>query len=144
MNKQPDKKVYANSEFCTGCELCTFACSVTRFGEANPKKSGIFIKRDLFERYEIQFICRHCEIPFCVDACIVGTMQKDKSTGFVNNDPKRCVGCWSCIMVCPYDSIMRSFLMEERKEIAVKCNGCPEREIPACVQVCPTGALAYE
>jgi carbon-monoxide dehydrogenase iron sulfur subunit len=42
-------------------------------------------------------------------------------------------------MVCPYGVIGRR--VEER--IAVKCDLCPDRDVPACVEACPTKALIY-
>lgn len=135
------KRVYTNPDLCTGCELCAAACSVSRFGVNNPKLSGITISQDLFTRYELQLICCHCEEPPCVGACIAGTMQKDGETGLVNNNPARCVGCWSCLMVCPYDAITQANI--DGRAVALKCDGCPDREVPACVSVCPTEALVY-
>ncbi len=136
------RKVYVNFRLCTGCELCAAACSVIKFGVNNPKKSGITIKRDLFERYEVQHICRHCEEPPCVEACISGAMVKDTETGLVAHDKDKCVGCWSCVMVCPYEAIVQVRLEEEHRMVALKCDLCGERDNPACVEVCPTEALA--
>jgi carbon-monoxide dehydrogenase iron sulfur subunit len=42
-------------------------------------------------------------------------------------------------MTCPYGMINR----EEERRIAVKCDRCPEREEPACVNACPTKALVF-
>jgi carbon-monoxide dehydrogenase iron sulfur subunit len=42
-------------------------------------------------------------------------------------------------MVCPYDAIFR----DEEREVAIKCDLCPDREIPACVEACPTEALVF-
>ncbi|MFH1862315.1 MAG: 4Fe-4S dicluster domain-containing protein [bacterium] len=137
-------KVYANPDLCTGCGLCMVACSVRLFGEAAPRKSAIQVKRDLFEQFEIQFICRHCEEPLCVQACFMGITTKDEASGTVCNRPEDCVGCWSCLMVCPYNAIRQVYLDTLGRKVAVKCDGCPEREIPACVVVCPTQALIYK
>ncbi|MBI4787716.1 MAG: 4Fe-4S binding protein [Chloroflexi bacterium] len=52
-------------------------------------------------------------------------------------DSARCVGCWMCVMVCPFDAIQRDLEIQ----VARKCDLCPDREIPACVTVCPTEAL---
>lgn len=137
------KKVYANFRLCTGCELCAAACSVTKFGSNNPEQSGVTIKRDLFERYEVQHICRHCDEPPCVEACISGAMSKNSETGLVDHDRDKCVGCWSCMMVCPYEAIVQLRLETENRMVAFKCDLCPERDRPACVEVCPTEALVY-
>jgi len=42
-------------------------------------------------------------------------------------------------MVCPYGVIGR----EWERRIALKCDRCPDREIPACVEACPTKALVF-
>jgi carbon-monoxide dehydrogenase iron sulfur subunit len=50
---------------------------------------------------------------------------------------EKCVGCWSCIMVCPIGAIKRN----EESHQALKCDHCPDLETPACITACPTGAL---
>jgi carbon-monoxide dehydrogenase iron sulfur subunit len=68
-------------------------------------------------------------------------MYRDKKTGAVRNDPDRCVGCWSCIMVCPFGVIVRD---EKERKVATKCDLCPDRDVPICVASCPNEALVYE
>ncbi len=137
------KRIFAKSELCTGCALCASACSVTKFGVCTPRKSGITILRNPFERYELQLICRQCDEPYCVQACISGALQKDADTGVVHRDPDRCVGCWSCVMSCPHGAIVPVAWEGKDHQISLKCDLCPGRETPACVAVCPTGALVY-
>jgi len=45
-------------------------------------------------------------------------------------------------MVCPFGVIGLGQDVDG-KVIAIKCDLCPERGIPACVQACPTKALVY-
>lgn len=133
------KMIYAQPDLCTACQICSVICSIGRSGVANPKVAGITIHRDPFERYEWQAICRHCDNPPCIDACMSGSLQKDSNTGIVSNDVERCVGCWSCIMVCPFGAIA----MDTANKKAVQCDQC--RSVgtdPQCVAACPTGALA--
>lgn len=54
-------------------------------------------------------------------------------------DHTKCVGCWMCVMACPYGVIKR------RKEdrVALKCDQCLELDEPACVAACPTAALYF-
>ncbi len=135
------KKIYARPELCTGCRICSTVCSIVHSGEANPKVAGIMIHRDPFERYEWQAICRHCENPPCVDACMTGSLQKDPKTGIVYNDLERCVGCWSCVMVCPYGAIA----MDKINSKAFQCDLCRSTDLdPQCVSACPTNALALD
>ncbi len=42
-------------------------------------------------------------------------------------------------MVCPFGIISQN----NHQRRIVKCDRCPEREIPACVTACPTAALVY-
>ena len=74
-----------------------------------------------------------------MDACIAGGVMKDPETGVVHFDQDRCVGCWSCTMICPYGAVVR---VSDGK-YAMKCDRCPDRDVPACVEACPTGALVF-
>lgn len=67
-------------------------------------------------------------------------MKKDEETGLVTHDPEKCIGCWTCIMVCPYGAIKR----DASGKVVSKCDLCAELEIPACVANCPNGALVYK
>jgi carbon-monoxide dehydrogenase iron sulfur subunit len=46
-------------------------------------------------------------------------------------------GCWSSSMSCNYGVIGRQI------KAGVKCDLCEGRELPACVEACPTHALIY-
>lgn len=134
------KQVYARPALCIGCRICANACALVHDGVVNPRLGAIRIRQNLFENYEYQEICRHCHEPACLDACMVGCITKDPLTGVVTNDRSRCVGCWMCVMSCPYDAINRDLV----NQVAIKCDQCRGRAVPACVQVCPTGALVFE
>lgn len=130
------KQVYCRPTLCIGCRICANACAVVHEGVANPRLGRITIRQNLFERYEFQELCRHCEDASCIDACMVGCIEKDEETGIVTNDD-RCVGCWMCVMVCPYGGMKRDVV----KQMAIKCDQCKDIGSPVCVDVCPTGAL---
>ncbi|MFX1513395.1 MAG: 4Fe-4S dicluster domain-containing protein [Promethearchaeota archaeon] len=133
--------IYAKPELCTACLICSTACSIGRTGTANPKTAAIRIHRDPFEGYEWQSICRQCDDAPCIDACITGSLQRDTQTGIVFNDLERCVGCWSCVMVCPFGAIT----MDTTNKKAIQCDQCRNvSKDPLCVSVCPTNALAFE
>ena len=72
-------------------------------------------------------------------ACIAGAISRSEA-GVVFTDTDTCIGCWTCVMVCPYGVIGRH--LEARK--AYRCDRCPDREIPACVNACPTRALVFQ
>ena len=143
------KKIFCDITRCVGCKTCELACavehSVTKdlflavLERPRPKKrrDTQFIARDVFHSIG----CQHCDDPPCVEACMASCINKDKKTGNVDIDTARCVGCWMCIMVCPFAAISRQYAEDNR---ALKCDLCPDRESPACVASCPTRALSFD
>ena len=55
----------------------------------------------------------------------------------VIHEGDKCVGCWMCIMACPYGAIKR----DPASKIILKCDFCPGRRTPACVEACKTDAI---
>jgi len=88
--------------------------------------------------------CRHCSEPECIEACSNNALYKDEDTGIVYIDEERCMSCWMCIGVCPHGSIKQKIDEENGICNSVKCDLCPDREIPACVEICPNRALVFE
>jgi carbon-monoxide dehydrogenase iron sulfur subunit len=82
--------------------------------------------------------CRHCPDAPCVTACISGAMYRDEESGVVKHNTEKCVGCWSCLLVCPYGAVQPD---ENGKKIALKCDFCLEEGNPVCVENCPNRAL---
>ncbi len=87
--------------------------------------------------------CQHCEDAACVAACPTGAMARDARTGAVVSDGNKCIGCWMCVMVCPFGGVSADPVGKK----ALKCDRCPDRTAegldPACVSACPTKALLY-
>ena len=82
--------------------------------------------------------CRHCSDPACVDSCITGALHKEN--GAVRIDTDKCVGCYTCIMACPYGSIMPG-----PNGVVQKCELCLNNShgAPACVEGCPNKAIVF-
>ena len=83
--------------------------------------------------------CRHCEEPLCVKSCITGALSIDN--GVIAIDRRKCVGCYTCILTCPYGAVMPS------EDGAVqKCELCVKNKDgrPACVKGCPNKAIVFE
>lgn len=85
--------------------------------------------------------CRHCENPPCVAACLSGAMQIDRESGLVVHSEEKCMGCYTCIMVCPYGAIKAD---TAKNRVVAKCDLCPDLEVAACVANCPNEALVYK
>lgn len=136
--------VVANEDVCIGCRLCEIACVVEHSKTKDIIKAYKFEEKRPLPRSHVEeegpvslsITCRHCDDPRCVAACITGAMRKGED-GRVTVDIEKCVGCWSCVMACPYGSVG----MDREDKKSVKCDLCGDREIPACVEACPNRAL---
>jgi carbon-monoxide dehydrogenase iron sulfur subunit len=154
------KKLKLHLENCTGCKRCELECMaehsvsksyITATLGGHEPKTRIFVE-SLSEK-PVPLICRHCKEALCVSACMTGCMQKDPATGIVSNTghEQKCVGCWMCIMACPYGVINPSFNGTADTGgakgdgnvfgKAIKCDFCPDRESPACVEGCPNKVI---
>jgi anaerobic carbon-monoxide dehydrogenase iron sulfur subunit len=72
-----------------------------------------------------------------VYSCLTGAMSKSAANNTVEYAANKCVGCWSCVMVCPNGVLARDVSTHQ----IAKCDLCPGRDVPACVANCPNEAL---
>jgi carbon-monoxide dehydrogenase iron sulfur subunit len=136
-------QIFVRPERCMGCKSCEIACAVqhskgktllSAILESPTPMKRLFVEST--EQIRMPVMCRHCEDAPCLNACITGCLYRDDK-GFVRRKKERCIGCWTCIMVCPFGVISR----DKNKHIAVKCDRCHKLDVPACVSACPTKAL---
>jgi anaerobic carbon-monoxide dehydrogenase iron sulfur subunit len=151
------KRIFCEIEKCLACRSCELACAVAHaphqslleaIREGTLPRPRIHVeaiddKGTLHRVRAIAIQCRHCAEPACALACISGGIHQDEETGNIVFNLEKCVGCWSCIMVCPIGAIRRNEQMHQ----ALKCDRCPDLEFrasadaAACITACPTGAL---
>jgi carbon-monoxide dehydrogenase iron sulfur subunit len=149
LRKRKMRRIFVKEEACMGCGLCEVYCTVQHSNskdliKAYKKEQPRPLSRVRLEvAIPISFAvqCRHCENPPCVMACLSGAMYVDEETGLVMHDAEKCMGCWTCVMVCPYGAIIADASI--RKAVA-KCDLCPDLDTPACVANCPNEALIFE
>lgn len=131
---------------CLGCKSCELACAVEHslskslegaLCEDVPpvRRVRVRVSSRGFEAYR----CDQCEEPLCVMSCKAGAIRHDPASGRVSCDDERCVACLMCVMVCPFG--VRPHPVGDR---VVRCDVCEGRDVPACVQACPTHALAVK
>ena len=140
------KRVYVDEKWCLGCHLCEYNCAFANSGMKDMVKAlkdkPVFARIRVEEKDNITYAvsCRHCKDPICVKSCISGALSKDES-GAVVIDHDRCVGCLTCILVCPYGAVsVGEGGVVQKCEFCLK-NSCGE---PACVKGCPNRAIIYE
>jgi len=142
------KQIFVRLDRCTGCHTCEIACAVEHsvskdlfaaIFEVPLAKKRLYVEAG--DSRNVPVLCRHCDDAPCLAACISGAIYRDpQRPDVVVQRSDKCIGCWTCIMVCPYGVIGRQ---QRERWIAVKCDRCPDRAMPACVQACPTKALIY-
>ena len=139
------KRVYVNEQWCLGCHLCEYNCAFANSGQPNIVKAlkgkSIFPRIHVEGEDKITFAvsCRHCEDPMCVKSCISGALSKKDGTVCI--DRNKCVGCLTCILVCPYGAMSQDANGAVQKCELCMGNTCGE---PACVKGCPNKAIVYE
>ncbi len=139
------KRVYADEKWCIGCHLCEYNCAFANSGKSDMVKAlknkpvlpRITVEKDDKITYAVS--CRHCDDPICVKSCISGALKNED--GVIKIDNNKCIGCLTCILVCPYGAVSVG-----KNGVAQKCELCLENSCgePACVKGCPNRALVYE
>lgn len=141
------KRVYTNEEACMGCHLCEVYCQLAHsqyedliktFKRESPRPLP---RLQVQERKPVSFAiqCLHCAEPHCVYACLTGALHRNSSSGAVTVDVEKCIGCWTCILACPFGVIRQDI---NQGKIS-KCDLCQGKDMPACVANCPNEALIY-
>lgn len=162
------KDLIIRPERCLGCRSCEIACAVAHskskslfsaLGEQPAPKKRIYVDCSPNLEISIPITCCHCEDAPCVSVCPTKALSQDELTSIVSHNPDRCVDCWTCSMVCPrflplyrlirvigcWTSSMayNREVISRQTDAGVKCDLCQGRDIPACVEACPTHALVF-
>lgn len=130
---------------CVGCSACVLACKA----ENNLPEQGFRdwivtetrgVFPNLFQQIRSER-CNHCRKAPCVTACPTGASHVGEG-GTVLIEKRKCTGCKVCIAACPYGA-----RYPHPEGHVDKCTFCLHRvrrgQQPACVEVCPAGALAF-
>ena len=150
---------------CVGCRACEAACSeANRLPDpARAAQEPLFAGKrtsdsrtyTVVNRYLspgkngatptfVKTQCMHCVQPACASACLVSALEKTPQ-GPVVYHADRCMGCRYCMVACPFG--VPKFEYEKAVPYIQKCSFCIERldqgKLPACAQVCPSGALQF-
>ena len=146
----PHYSMVMREHLCIDCERCKNACVKTNHVPPYGFRTTILEKRrslgsDRFETIFVPVLCNHCNKPPCVRVCPTTATWKDERTGIVVMDPKRCIGCKTCMAACPYNA---RYFKEEIRAVD-KCNFCLDTRLSmgetetACSQSCPADVRVF-
>ncbi len=147
---RPHYSMVIRRNHCIGCELCRKAGAETNHVPEYGYRTTIMEAQKVIgpgetERIFIPVLCNHCNVPPCTRACPTKATYKDETIGIVMMDPKKCIGCKTCIAVCPYNA--RYFKEAEGRVpggAVDKCNFCYDTRLSkgetetACSYICQT------
>lgn len=141
-------RIICNEEVCIGCRLCEIWCLVAHSKSKDILKAFLYEKDRAIARVHVEergpvsfaLQCRNCEDAHCIFACISGALYRPDESGLVMHNVAKCVGCWSCLLACPYGAMIR----DETHGKALKCDLCSGSDEPICVKKCPNNALAVK
>ncbi|HDP80951.1 MAG TPA: 4Fe-4S dicluster domain-containing protein [Spirochaetes bacterium] len=96
--------------------------------------------------------CYHCEEANCLRVCPQKAISK--VDGWTVIDQSLCIGCGACVNECVYkvphvneESLEQYGLQKPiARYKSFKCHACTvnKRDVPACANACPTGALTVD
>ena len=139
------KRIYINEKVCIGCHLCEVYCQlhqaqsiglIKAFKREAPRLlPGLRIEEK--DVVSLSVRCQHCDEAPCVQACLTGALTRNPVNHTVKLDEERCIGCWTCLLVCPLSAVMQNTIREK----VLKCDLC--QGDPECVKYCVYGALQF-
>lgn len=139
------KRIYVREKWCLACHLCEVYCAFAATGQKDMvdalKGKPLTPRIQVETNGSISFAvsCRHCEDPLCLKGCIAGAVSVEE--GVVRVDTQRCVGCYTCVLSCPYGAILPG-----PEGPVQKCDLCLQTGAgtPACAAHCPNRAIVYQ
>jgi Fe-S-cluster-containing hydrogenase component 2 len=155
-----NKFVVSDPNVCIGCATCMAACYQSAYDRGKLATPRLIVTRSSSGTMPNQ--CRQCDDAPCANVCPVGALRFGENN-YIEVYEDLCIGCKLCTIACPFGAIQAeaekmpsiNYNLEPTynlgteseigaKSIAVKCDLCSGREEgPACVSVCPTGALMF-
>ncbi len=132
-----EKKILAaNKSKCTGCHSCEVWCSFHHSQEVQPSLARLKVVSFEDKGDFVPMVCHHCRDAWCLNACPVNAITRDKETNAVVILKELCTGCQACAEACPFGAIR----VASNGDV-LKCDLCDGN--PVCVWACTRGALTY-
>jgi len=132
MPLKPEKIFLIDIDKCDGCRECMKACARTHFGIEHPSYARIRIDEFQEAKLCVPVLCQACEDSPCIRTCPMNARIK-LHNGSIATDEDRCIGCRTCIYICPTGAPVENPLTQK----LMTCNRCgDDDETPLCVRAC--------
>lgn len=128
------KKLIIDLTKCRECEACTVDCA---YG-LHPVNRGMV---SLQEMAVFRFTCRHCLDAPCIAICPAGALERNAG-GIVERSLNRCVACKSCVVACPFGTMLNHFFVF-KAPVCDLCHFDEETKTLRCIETCPKHALEF-
>ena len=87
-----------------------------------------------------QFTCRRCAEAPCINACPAYALEKDEQ-GIISRATNLCIACKSCVVICPFGTIMNDFF-EYHRDKENYFDLSDEKELEMWIRANPEGAVS--
>jgi len=86
-----------------------------------------------------QFTCRKCTDAPCIEVCPADALEKD-DTGIISRSTNLCISCKSCVVICPFGTMMTDFFEYHMNKENYYDLG-DEKELDLWIKESPEGAV---
>ena len=104
---------------------------------SNPHGKGLVSIR---EWASFRFSCRRCTLSPCIDVCPADALEKDEE-GMIVRAPNLCISCKSCVIICPFGTLMNDFF-EYPRDRENDYDMMNEKEVELLMKEAPEGAVS--
>ncbi|MFC2020449.1 4Fe-4S dicluster domain-containing protein [Chloroflexota bacterium] len=143
--------IYMDEASCTGCALCTYACSMKHFGVINKDASNIQVQQPQIPIIKgIPVTCSQCQVDEreCEKACPTTpqSITYDTKTMHMVINKETCLGqkCLQCQEACNAKAVRFNAAVSDMPFVCDLCDteNTGNRD-PECVKICPFSALSF-
>lgn len=143
--------IYVEESRCTGCALCTYACSMKHFGVINKDASNIQVRQPQIPVIKgIPVTCSQCQGDEreCEKACPTTpkSITYDMQTMHMVINTATCLGarCLRCQKACTARAVRFNPVVSDKPFVCDLCDtdNTGHRD-PECVKICPFSALSF-
>ena len=143
--------IHIDEAACTGCALCTYACSMKHFGVINKDASSIQVRQPQIPIIKgIPVACSQCQADEreCEKACPTKpkSITCDTKTMHMVINKETCLGenCLLCHKACNAKAVRFNAAVSD---VPFVCDLCDTENTgnrdPECVKICPASALIF-